>query len=512
MGILLHLGLNRLKGSIRRVYSSVASAIVSTLVILLLLGFMLMFLNSDIPLSGRVPYQMIIPVYLSFAFIIVSPAFLSKHAALLTENDANVLLTGPFSRKQVIAYGLMANLTNALVFTFVLYAYLGSMIIGISTAHGLDWLYLLITSCLLFMTCYNFLDMLYIRFMVHPHRKLIRSLIVIIILAFALSIFGYYYFTLADQSAKHLLSAFVESDLFNLIPVFGWIRYSLLAFHDGEVLGALLSLFGIIGLNLAIIGYTINTKELDVEVLMSDSEEISRIKDRQRTNNIYANLKATEVKRVSFRKGAFAISSRLLLELRKTKSFITVQELIFIVVYLVISIMDGFSFVFYSRYILIIMFMITSSANYNDELKRHYLYLIPDKPLKKLIALLLPTILKLVIVVTVTLIFGIILKPTTTEFFLSYLEVFACSLLFVSANIWSYRILKQGKNDLASNFIKMFIILVAMIPSLILGFIFNLMSDANIFSLVSALVNLIVSCILIYASKGVVTGADLINN
>ena len=512
MSSIFYLAFLRAKGKVRRAYSSFGSGVLTTISIIVMLLVALFFATNKPPITMRMPFNMAIGAYLGFIFIMAAAIFMQKHEALIESVDAHNLISGPYTTRDLIIYGSLTSLSNVALYTFISFGYLGMMMLPLSMAKNFDYFYVLLVSCLMYLTVFSFYDMLYIRFMTNKHRVLIRRSIIITLALIVAAIFAYYYLINGGNEFEHIISEFIDSDLFSLVPIFGWGKYSMIMMHRGETLPALISLFGIILVNIVIIGLTVNTKEIDVEVLIDDSEKIENIK-KNANNNIYANLEAKSIKNVSFKTGASAISSRLFVEMRKTRSFITTQEIVFVIMYLAISIFDGFDFAFYSRYILIILFIITNSANYNDELKHHYIYLIPDKPIKKLIALILPTIFKLTIVIIATLTFGIILKPTAIEFVSAFIEVMGYGLLFVSANIWSLRILKQGNNPVANQFIKMLLIVVASLPSIILGLLFSfLLNDLQLYSIVCSLINILVACLFIYASKGVVTGADLIDN
>ena len=85
-------------------------------------------------------------------------------------------------------------------------------------------------------------------------------------------------------------------------------------------------------------------------------------------------------------------------------------------------------------------------------------------------------------------------------------------ILFVSANIWSLKVLKSSSSQTMNQLVKMLIIIVAAIPSILIGIFFNLVTNIEIFSFVCSIVNIVVACFFIYISKGIISNDAFIED
>lgn len=511
MNSLLTLQYLKAKGFVRKIYSKPLSAVLTTAGVIASVALAVFMAMLDIPAEEKGPFEVLTAMYLGFSMLLMVTMLASPRTAYVNENDANYLLVGPFKTSQIIAYGLIGSLSGALLYAVLSYAYVIVFFGALFEIKAVDYISLLMVSLLLFYCVFSLVDMLYIRLMNSKYQVWIKRGIIAVVAAALAMIFGYYYFTSQSKDFFEAFSGFMGSTAFNLVPLVGWAKMALLAFHYGNLT---VGFGGLLLLAILAVGFTwatISAKEIDPETILEDAQWYTEMKNRTRKSqsNLNLNLKVHEVKETKWGSGARAISSRMMLDMRKTRSFITRQEVMLTLLYLAISFFSKFSYSFYSRYVSIILFIITMSSNYNDELKHHYIYLIPDKPVKKLLALLGPTVLKLVIIIFVMMTLGIILQPTLFEYVSAIFELCGYGLLFISANIWSLRLLKGNDNQVANQFIKMFLILLALVPSVVLGLVFNLVANLAVFSFVSSLVNILVAMIFILASRNLVSGAGL---
>ena len=123
-----------------------------------------------------------------------------------------------------------------------------------------------------------------------------------------------------------------------------------------------------------------------------------------------------------------------------------------------------------------------------------------------------PTFLKIMIVIMVMLGMGLFMKPTVFEFVSALFEMTGYGILFVSANIWSLKMLKSSSSQTMNQLVKMLIIVLAAIPSILIGIFFNLVTNIEIFSFVCSIVNIVVACFFIYISKGIISNDAFIED
>lgn len=514
MNKLLYLYFLKAKGFIRKLFSRVSSTILTVVVIALILGLCYVMSMIDIPEAEKAPFEILVVLYLGFSLFMMMTMMFQKRTAYIYPVDGNLLFVGPFKKKDVILFGLLGSLSGTLMFAVMTYGYT-MLFFGQLFSHlMIDNITFLITGLLIFYNVFVFIDMLYICLMTSKYQSWIKRGVIALVILIIAAIFGYYYLMSPTRDLDGGFMSFVASNAFSAVPVIGWAKMSLIGFHYGDMVSGLMGL----GFNLllaVILTYvTLNHEDIDVEVMMEDASWAAELKTRAKNNgsNLYTNLKVHEVKGFKWGNKAKAIRSRMLLDMLKTRSFITKQEIAMIALYLVISIFDKFDFAGYSRYVMIILFMITMSSNYNDELKHHYIYLLPDKPIKKLIALLEPTFLKIMIVIMVMLGMGLFLRPTVYEFISALFEMIGYGILFVSANIWSLKVLKSSSSQTMNQLVKMLIIIVAAIPSILIGIFFNLVTNIEIFSFVCSIVNIVVACFFIYISKGIISNDAFIED
>ena len=186
--------------------------------------------------------------------------------------------------------------------------------------------------------------------------------------------------------------------------------------------------------------------------------------------------------------------------------------------YLAIAFMIDMGYTFFQYYILIILLMSANTDFIVQELKHHYIYLIPDKPFKKIMYLIQPMIIKMVIMVLFGLTAGLIVfRPSLIEYLASIFSILSYGIMFIAGSIWSIRLLKSGNNAFAEQMIKMLVMLAASIPAVIASVAVLLIVDPNmpydtlmsVVSVVSVACNGLVGLLFIYFAKGMLNGANV---
>ena len=510
MKSLIYLSKLKAFGYIRRLFKKPTTAILTILGVIFFVALFFMMSMAYSGMEDKLPFSFFSIIYLGFALFMGVIFLFQPRTALFTSTDANFLLVGPYDNKKVMAYALSGSLTSTVLFTFLTMAYSVCFFGGLFDISVLDIIWMVFVSILLFFSFFGLIDMVYLRFMTSKHKNIIRIGIFLLMIVIVLSVYAFYVSThySGDLMATSLM--FISSDYFSYTPIIGWAYMALSSMHDLDVLKALLGIFFLGLVDLLLVLMTITTKDIDPEIIVNDAEWYEKMRERQRKggSNLNLNLKVKAVKGVKFNRGADAVSSRMMLDMRKTNSFITKQELLLIALYFAIAFFSDYGFTWYSRYVSIVLFVITLSANYTDELKHHYIYLIPDSPIKKLIAILKPTIIKVGLVVLVMNTVGIIFGTNVLEYIAALFETFGYGLIFITANIWCTRLLKANTNEVANQFIKMGIIILCLLPGILLGLLFGFLLNPLAYSYVSALTSIIMSSILIYFSKGVVSGVE----
>ena len=508
MKSLIYLSKLKVKGLLRRTFSKPSSAIITIGAVLFFVVIMYMVWSEtgDIIL----PFDFMSIIFIGMSFFMVVIALLQKRSALMRQTDASYLFVGPYTQKAIMTYVALHSLVVALTYCFISYVYGICLFGGMFEMSVIDYVWMFIVGLIFNYIIFSFVDVVYVRTMKSRNGFLIRVISVVVLIAIILSVFGYYYLTEASGSLKETLLNYVLSDVFNYTPLVGWMHMALVGMHYGDISQVLLGTGLLLVVASCITWFYIANKDLDPEVVIEDAEAYEALMKKARSGhgNINLDLKVKSVKRASFKTGAMAVSSRLFLEMRKTNSFISRQELILVVLYAIIAWLGDFGFSWYSRYVSIVLLVVTMTANYNDELKHHYIYLLPDTPSRKLLAILWPTIIKVGIFVIVMNLFGLFFGPTIGELISAMIETFGYGLVFITANLVCLRVLKSRANAVAGQFIKMAVIVIALLPSIGIGLLFGILVTSYWFPVISGITSLIISTILLWASRGIVAGVE----
>lgn len=518
MNALVTLYLLKLKGQIRNVFSKPTSAIITVLIILLYGGgFIALLINPDMALTmvNIQDIQSSIMIALGFTALMVGSLLMQKRSALFYENDAFYLFSGPFKRSQVMHYLMSNTLLSSLMFGAI------AMFTLVFLGSGIAYSFWFLTICfiLLFAISFCFIilkDYTYLLAIQNQKMKYISRTVVIIFIILIGIVYG---ICLAqhDFDFKNAGTAFLSSDLFYWVPLFGWAKLAMVSFVSGEIQWVLLGgTLVIAGASLVFILMSRYHGDF-VEQAMQDAQEFTElykeIKAGKRTS-----LKDKKIKNVKaeFKEGARAISSKNYLMMKKTNDVIRLQDVLVLGFYLVLAMIMDAGFVFYGYMLIFWLFASVQNSDFMRDMNYYQIYLIPDKPLKKLWNVIEMTLIKLWIVGSVGILIGGLIFQENWISILQYM-LMACgyAFVFVSATVLSMRILKSRSNMMVENVLRMFIILVACIPSIVVTFVyvsntgFLNMNVLYLVMIVNLAMNFIISFAILYACKGMMNGREL---
>lgn len=518
MSALTKLWLYKIKGQIRNLFSKKSSAIF-TILMVLFYGFVLvsmLFMDKTI-ITGTnmidVHTTVLFPLGLT-AMMVMSFLF-QKRKALFFAEDSFYLFSGPFTKKQVMKYLISQTIMQSIMFGLL------ALFIMITMGSNLQISFLFYLIVFLVNTVITFFfliltDYLYVLSITNQKYKMLSRGIVFMLLGICLLI----YLIAAIQNNFDLKTSFMEfvqSDLFYLIPLFGWGKLIMIAYVEANVsmvcVGALA-----ISLATAIVYYLfIHFKGDFYEQALEDSIAYTEFYKKAKEGKS-SSLSDKKVKQVnaSFKMGAYAIFSKGMLVLRKSNGFISTKEILVLALYLVITLFTNLSFTFFMYMMLFYLASLLQESDLAQELKNYQIYLIPEKPIKKLIALILPTLLKTVILVSIAMIVGgFLFSAQWNEVLLYLITIYGYTMVFISASVLSMKILKSRTNLVMENMLRMLIIFASSIPSVIL--IIYLMSNPerfsmemlNVISYSSLVLNFIVSIIIIFFCRNMLNGREL---
>lgn len=521
MSALQKLWFTKIKANIRNLFKKASSAIFTILMVLIYGGIIVSLFFSDAPSQIGAMYMMdihtVILTTLGFVALMVFSIVFQKRKSLFMQEDAFYLFSGPFSRKQVIRYLMAQTILQALLLGLL--SLYGVFLVSTDSASALGGFFYLVMVFVNSMVAFFFLvgsDYLYVLSITNQKYKNVSRIIVAAILGLAAIIFG---ITLMQSNFdfQNGLMNFLESPLFYIVPVFGWAKLALISYVEANYIFCLLGLALLLGA-LALVYYFFTTfKGEFYEKAMQDAEEFTAFYKKVKAGKD-VSLENKKIRNVtmSFKEGAGAIFSKGMLEMKKVNGFINIKEIFVIVFYFVIALTYNGGFGFFMYMMVFWLFSAMQQSSLAEELKNYQIYLIPDDPLKKLIAVLLPTLLRVLCISTVTMIgAGIFYQMGIVEIIQYLLTIYGYILVFTAASILAARILKSRTNPMMENMLKMLIILVCSLPGIIITLVLIMnpgwfsMGIMTVVSYSSLAMNFIVSIAIVFGCRNMLNGREL---
>ena len=523
MKSLLYLSLLKVKGTVRNQFRTPASALITIFLIFLYGGLVIMAFaaSSDNPAAGgTVDTNTAILIGIGMTAIFAFTVMLNKRKALVYDTDAYYLFAGPYTRKQINGYILFQSLRQG-----VLYGLLGCYMIAMFSMTGYFTIpYFLVCFADLTLMLVFFLlltDYIYMWGLVNEKYKKWNYLPVAVVVICTALVFLW----AVHQSGYDLENGFLlfaASREFYLVPFFGWTKWAIDGFLQGQYLFTLGGTFLLLACCLVIVVFFLRFDKDITEQAVADAEEASAFLRRAKANGGRARIEDGKVKSVKggFAPGAKAVLSKNMLIMRKTGNFLRKQDVAIIVFYFVISLIVLPDNVFYMFcYMMIIwLFTLIQDSDLLRDLNNYQIYLIPDSPLKNLVYAMIPAYLKIGIIMSVSVIFaGVFTRMAPLDILQYLVMLLGYSLIFVAGTVLSVRILRSRANVMLESFLRMLIILVAAVPSLAIGLIIVLFAGMyrtpalmmGVFTVVSLVMNILVSLVIIIACQGMMNGREV---
>lgn len=518
MNALVKLWFLKLKGNIRNIFSKPTSAIFAILIIVLYGGlfiFSLMSGDDTLSMANFGSINNLILLILALNAFMIFAMLMQKKKALFFENDSFYLFAGPFKQSQVMKFLMSSIIMSALMLSA--FSLIMMVLFGMDMAYDVPFLFLTFFSIALLNLFFVILiDYLYILSMNDERYKRVPKYV---LGAFVILILAIFVWTLAqnDFDMKNGAILFLQSDLFYGVPMFGWVKLVLVSYVAGDMLGLSIGIVLLVGASSIIYWLMASYKGDFVEQAMQDAQEYTAL-----YNDIKAGKRSTlsdkKLKDVSttFKEGAQAILSKNMLLLRKTNDFIRVQDVITLTIYLVITLFTELGFMFFLYMMIFWLFNYIQGSDFMKDMNNYQIYLIPDSALKKLIYVILPTFLKLsVLIVAAMLVSTLVFQLQILDALQYFVMLLGYAALFVSGTVLSLRILKSRNNMIMESMLRMLICGLASLPSILLIIYivnsqnFSALSMVSAMSLISLVLNFAISALIIWLCKGMMNGREI---
>ena len=520
MKSLIKLWIYKQKGTIRNLFRKPSSAIF-TIILILFYGWIIFnSLFNDNKMSGALTASINLEtgvlISLAMTAALSMIVLMAKRTALVYEEDAFYLFAGPYTQSVTQKFISLQTFLQSFFYSLL------SLVMMILMMNGISYspLYLLLVFLVnyaIYMIFFLLSSYLYVlRISENKYQNLSRMIGYFFIgIVFALAL---YVLIINDFKVNSSLVDFAQSKLFYYIPVFGWAKLALVSFVEGNYINVVIG-FGLLIMLAVVFFYLfVNFKGDYKEQAVEDSAYYSSIRKNAKMGKIDANRDVKKIKIVNgeFKSGAWAIVSKQLLEMRKRNALVSKQELFVLVFFLIIGyFIDGGMF---SMIIMLIYWLIINIQNSDikSEFDTYYIYLIPDHPFKKLIAVIAPSFIKMSIVSGIyVIISGLLMSPNLIEIIEYIVLIVGYVCVAISALVLSIRILRSRSNRIFVSAMQMLIGMVCVIPSivltLILMFSFQLSADSllKVVSILSLVLNIGISLLILVACKNMLRGNEI---
>lgn len=516
MSALSYLFFVKLKAQIRRLFSKPSSAIIT----LLIIGFFGFSIYSAVAnrevMSAMMNVQSVqgwMMLFCGYVLFLMTIMILQKRTAIVTRDDAQFIFAGPFTRRQTLAYLLIETVEGSLIYALIAVVYILMMMSSTVILTVPLILSLILSSLLMFYFAFALFTWFYFLEMVNPRARWIKYGFLAVLLSF-IALIAVRNFGFDGGGIESTITRFVADPLFNWVPVFGWCKMALVGLVSQDLTACLIGFAATFVVCGGLTFLILNVKGDFYEQAIMDAEWISELRQNARAHRSQGNIneKVVSVGKAHFGSGAQALVSKNILILRKTRRLLSLQEGIMILIYLGIVWMNGQGFGFYQFFILIVLFTSATTDRIAQDLRVFYLYLIPDRPIKKLAALMVPSMLHMAAVVFASLVLcPLVLGAGWEEMISAAFMMIGFGWLFLSVSLVCLRLMKSRSTPFMEQVIKMFLSLILVIPYgiTVVGLMFGLGLPGLLAQLVGLLVNGIVGFVCLILAAPLLSGNNL---
>lgn len=454
-------------------------------------------------------------IILMFIFLSLK-AGIEKGNTLFRLSDVNFLFTAPISSQLILIYGFVKQMGSNFILIFLLAFQMPNLYTNFPMKNY-AWAVVLLTTFLLALLTSIMGVLVYsIGSIKEIYKKIINYSLYVLM---ALALLGLLYnITKTGEPLKGAMD-FLNMSFFNYIPIIGW----LINIYTSAITGftfttaIYIALIILSGGGFLFVLYNLNLDYYEdaLNATITKEEQLAKAKSgKTGWNQSASKTRKTKGKINSVK--ARAILSKQILEEKKTGLIFidksTLSTIGFTLIFAFILRENGVNFLLY---MIIYMNIILSQSNlWAKELEKHYIYLIPESSIKKIIyATLLENFKALItglitftiatFIYDISLFEGLVLGIT----YASFTSVILFSDLLIR------RILGVGLSIFAERLIRFLIIGIMLAPGIILSFVLGLFlneyTGGHGTYLVLILYNLLISLLFIVLSKGIFEKIDM---
>lgn len=511
---LSYLIVTRIKSVVRNFVKKPIQAILSGIVLLAILG-LLYFLSTreTVVPDGVLAKDGFLLIIGSMPLLILLIFVFNKQTALLYLNDANYLFVGPFSSVQVKNYLVITSLQQMVAIGFGAVIYFGLFF------NFLIWDSRMLWKAFLFLSLTILLALMYFNYYYivnaskeepsRINRWLPVLSMVMLLIVLIVSNYGRF-----DVGVMRLFEKMVSHPWFQFVPFVGWAN----AVQNNNFWVG----YGIpLVLSLIYIALFYRFDGDYYEKATEDAARVSAIKSKMMTskNNqdtlegLKDSKKLSKIKKYTFSSGGWALFSRQLLQLIKTRQLLSMNQIMIMVIYTIISIVSGDADMFKGMMVISLLFTMNTDS-IESELKRHFIYLIPDSDFKKMVATLSVRFIQSgIYVLFASLVLILAFSEPLLDALYFSMNLWIVSFLYLSILVLSMRFIGFSKNQLLKLLVTTGLYLVALVPTGLVVFILYLMNafSLEVLTIANSVVNGLLGVIFLMVGSAVVSGKGIVD-
>ncbi len=456
-------------------------------------------------------------IFALFMFLFISQVYqgLSSGSTFFKMSDVNLLFVSPISPKKVLVYGLVRQMGTSLFISIFILFQAGTLkqFYGV---NGIGVIIIFIGYFLLtFMGSIVSMVIYSITSGSEKKKKVAKALIYILILPIIISIL----FNLNEGTIGiEAIVNGINSKVLEFIPFAGWIKALVYRLLTGETTGSLLYIIiTVVGIILTVF-ILLKSKNEYYEDVLDATETMHKLKADAKDGRIVnkKDTKKIKLKNAGINKGQGAtvfFFKHLVENKRSGKLFCdnaTIVQLLTAVVFTLVMKNSGVGIISTFGMTTYIQLFMTFAGRWVNELKLHYIYLIPEKPLKKLLYAISESILKCFVDgVIIFIIVGIIFGSSPIDIIVCILARMGFGILFIAGDVLSQRVFKQVISKGLLMFLSFLILILIAVPGIIGAAIVGTIWNLGIISIMITFIwNVLISFIIIWACKNILDNIE----
>lgn len=517
MNAIIYLIVRQYINRIKRLFRKPLSAVLTVLAVLFFIGgpilMMVLPVNYDgiVSVETREIFIAGVQLFLGITFILSA---LSQQSGLFTYNEAIILFSSPFSKRTILLYSTIQTLPAAILTALFMCFYFPFIIGGAMTQ--LKLLGTLLVMSLMMYCVYILYYYIYIQDIAHAGLK--KKLKKFVWLFFAAVLAAFAATWLANgRNAGDAAVAFFTSTAYNAFPVLGWAKWAVAALLNDDYITGFIPATLLLAAASYLLARIYYSQEVDFyEKAQLDSIRLQKVMDSIKSNGYDAggiSIQKVRKTKAEFRPGAAAIMSRQLIEMKKRGPMLTFKDFFTGIIYIVIGLAAGLDFEVVIFMIIFFMVSDTTTDIWNNEFKKPYIYLIPEKSTKKLVYAVLPSLIKTavtesIVTVAAAVIFGAGIRKTI--FFL--LLLLSYNFLFTSAGVFTHRIMGKMTNAAAQAFVRVLFVMASAVPGGVLAIILYVLTESSSVLFVPVvLINVLTALLFVFMSRTLLEQSEILN-